>query len=75
MEVTDTKPLEKCCSKCGIIKTENLFITNRNICKECRNKKSREKYSLLTINNETEQECNACLKSKLLSLFIKNKKI
>ena len=26
MEVTDTKPLEKCCSKCGIIKTENLFI-------------------------------------------------
>jgi len=75
MEVTDTKPLEKCCSKCGITKTENLFITNRNICKECRNKKSREKYSLLTINNETEQECNACLKSKLLPLFIKNKKI
>ena len=75
MEVTDTKPLEKSCSKCGIIKIESLFIPKRNICKECRNKKSREKYNLLIINNETEQECNVCSKSKMQSLFIKNKKI
>jgi hypothetical protein len=75
MDVTDTKPLDKCCSKCGIIKIESLFIPKRNICKECRNKKSREKYNLLIVNNETEQDCNVCSKSKMLTLFIKNKKI
>ena len=75
MNVTDTKPLEKCCSKCCITKIESLFIPKRNICKECRNIKSREKYNALEINNETEQQCNVCSKSKLLTLFIKNRKI
>jgi hypothetical protein len=32
------------CSKCGIEKILNLFIKNRNICKECNNIKRREKY-------------------------------
>jgi len=75
MEVTDTKPLDKCCSKCGIKKNEVLFIPKRNICKECRNKTSREKYKALEIDNVTEQECNVCSKFKLLTLFIKNRKI
>ena len=75
MDVTDTKPLEKCCSKCGITKNETLFISKRNICKECRNISCREKYKTLIINNETEQECNVCDNSILLSLFIKNRKI
>ncbi len=75
MDVTDTKPLEKCCSKCGVTKIESLFIPHRNICKECRNVRSREKYKILEINNEIEQECNSCGKTKLLPLFIKNRKI
>jgi uncharacterized protein (DUF983 family) len=75
MDVSDTKPLEKCCSKCGVTKIDTLFIPKRNICKECRNAGSREKYKLLEISNETEQKCNVCSKSKLLSLFIKNRKI
>jgi hypothetical protein len=75
MNVTDTKPLEKCCSKCFITKIESLFIPKRNICKECRNSRSREKYNLLKINNENEKECNVCGKIKLLTLFIKNRKI
>jgi hypothetical protein len=75
MEVTDTKPLEKCCSKCGITKNEKLFIPKRNICKECRNIRSREKYKALEINNETEQTCNFCNNTKQISLFIKNRKI
>ena len=75
MDVTDTKPLEKCCSKCGVTKIDTLFIPKRNICKDCRNVRSREKYKLLEISNETEQKCNVCSKSKLLSLFIKNRKI
>ena len=45
MDVTETKLLEKCCSKCKNIKTEDKFIPQRNICKECRNEKSREKYT------------------------------
>jgi len=56
MSVTDTKPLEKCCSKCGEIKIENMFIPKRNICKECRNKTSREKYKVLEINENEEQQ-------------------
>lgn len=75
MNVSDTKPLEKTCSNCKTTKIESLFIPKRNICKECRNIRSREKYKALEINNEIEQECNVCNKTKLLSLFIKNRKI
>jgi hypothetical protein len=75
MDVTDTKPLEKSCSKCGEIKTEEKFIPKRNICKECRNKKNREKYSAVEIKEEIQQQCNFCNSSKVISCFIKNRKI
>ena len=75
MDVTDTKPLEKCCSKCGITKIEKLFIPKRNICKECRNISSRENYNSMQINNDVEQKCNTCELVKVLSLFVKNRKI
>jgi hypothetical protein len=75
MDVTDTKPLEKCCSKCSEIKTENMFIPNRNICKECRNKNSREKYKALDLNENVEKECNTCKSQQPISSFIKNRQI
>lgn len=75
MDVSDTKPFEKTCSKCGIQKNETLFIPKRNICKECRNVKSREKYKSLLIDNDKEQDCNECNSILPLSLFIKNRKI
>ena len=75
MSVTDTNPLEKCCSKCGEIKIENMFIPKRNICKECRNKTSREKYKVLEINENEEQECNICKNQKPITSFIKNRRI
>ena len=76
MDVTDTKPLEKCCSRCKNIKNEDKFIPKRNICKECRNNRSREKYNSNEVTNEiVEQDCVICNKSKLLSLFIKNRNI
>jgi len=75
MDVSDTKPLEKSCSKCGEIKTEDKFIIKRNICKECRNNKSRAKYNSLEINEELQQNCNFCNKEKPNSSFIKNRKI
>lgn len=75
MDVTDTKLIEKTCSKCDLKKPENMFIPKRNICKECRNFRSREKYKEIKINNESEQKCNFCEQPKLISLFIKNRKI
>jgi hypothetical protein len=75
MDVTDTKPFEKTCSRCGETKIENMFIPKRNICKECRNKTNREKYKAFKINEEIQQECNFCKSQKPLSSFIKNRKI
>ena len=75
MDVTDTKPLEKCCSKCNTTKIAPLFIPKRNICKECRNIKSRENYNALKINMQEEKQCNICNNTKIVSLFIKNRKL
>ena len=75
MNVSDTKPPEKKCSKCNIVKSEKLFVLNRNICKKCRNYKCREKYNLFEINKAEEQKCNCCEKIKPILMFIKNRKI
>ena len=75
MNVTDTKLVEKCCSKCGQTKIENMFIPKRNICKECRNKTSREKYKILETFENEEQECNKCKNQKPITSFIKNRNI
>jgi len=75
MNVSDTKPTYKNCSKCGEIKTEDLFIKERNICKTCRNKKSREKYSEIELIKELKQNCNSCEEEKLMSCFHKRRKI
>jgi hypothetical protein len=75
MDVTDTKPLEKCCSKCGNTKNTELFIPKRNICKECRNYRNREKYNAVEIINDLTKGCNICNNIKPESLFIKNRNI
>jgi hypothetical protein len=75
MNVTDTKPLEKTCSKCFITKISNMFIPNRNICKECRNKNSRERYCKQNENITQSQKCSICLLEKSTTEFIKNRKI
>jgi len=73
--VTDTNPLEKCCSKCDQTKASDKFIPKRNICKDCRNIKCRENYKISEINNESYQECNSCNQNKIMSLYVKNRKI
>ena len=75
MNVTDTKPSYKNCSKCGETKMEDLFIKQRNICKLCRNKKMREKYSEIQLNEEILQICNSCEGEKQISCFHKGRKI
>jgi hypothetical protein len=75
MDVSDTKPLEKCCSKCGQIKLEDKFIPNRNICKECRNLKCRENYKVIENACDLQIKCNCCNIEKSNSLFYKSRKI
>jgi hypothetical protein len=76
MDVAEAKPLnEKLCSKCGETKNEDKFIPKRNICKECRNKKSRDKYNAVEVISTLFQECNNCKISKELSYFDQSRKI
>lgn len=75
MDVSDTKPLVKCCSKCKNTKNIELFILKRNICKECRNNRNRENYKALKINSELTKECYVCNIAKLQTLFVKNRNI
>ena len=72
--VTDTKPENvKSCSKCCEIKQYDKFIKNRNICKDCRNTKSKDTYKSLVIDNNILKECNSCNQPKSLTEFIKNR--
>ena len=72
--MTDTKPINaKCCSRCGIIKSEDKFNVRNNICKECRNERDREKYKN-NLENNIEQKCNICVKDLPISDFVKNTK-
>jgi hypothetical protein len=73
---TDTKPENvKHCSKCGETKSEDKFIKNRNICKDCRNIRSKELYKSNENNPTASKECNTCHQTKLLTEIVKNKPI
>jgi hypothetical protein len=71
---TDTKPNNKTCSKCGKIKEDGLFKPQSCICKDCRNKESRDKYNNLQILDETHK-CSNCNTIKNMNLFVKNRNI
>jgi len=67
----DTKPIKKCCSRCGQSNTSDKFIPNRNICKECANKRSKERYNECKKNADLyERECSQCNVTKPYSSFI-----
>ena len=73
---TDTKPVnDKHCSKCGENKREDKFIKNKNICKDCRNIKSKEHYKSIYIDPNSNQECNTCHQYKPLTEIVKNRTI
>lgn len=71
---TDTKPINKTCSKCGEIKEKNLFKPKSCICKDCRNKEIRDKYNNLQIQDNSNK-CNNCNTDKPINMFIKNRNI
>lgn len=63
----------KTCSRCGNTKETELFIKNRNICRECNNSRRREliKIKIENMSVETESTCNKCGIKKTLNLFRK----
>jgi hypothetical protein len=61
----------KQCSKCGETKLNDMFVINRNVCKHCRNFKSKEKYNAHVVDDELSKQCNTCKSAKFLSEFIK----
>lgn len=73
----DTQPINdnlNTCSRCSEVKSIDLFIKKRNICKKCNNIRNQVKYSK---PNEIggSKVCNTCSVSKDISEFIKNRNI
>lgn len=65
----------KTCNTCLSVKSNELFIKNRNICKDCNNKKRKleNENKKKLIENSTETKCcSQCNETKLLKLFIVN---
>jgi len=75
--VGDTKPVSdtKCCSKCRESKPLDRIVKNRNVCKDCCNKRRKEKAKTVVIDPETIHTCNTCSESKPLSNFVKGRNI
>ena len=74
MECSETNHT-KCCSKCQVIKDIKNFVIGRNLCKNCRNEKTKSDYNNIIIDNTIEQKCNACNIHKNIVEFYKGRKI
>lgn len=71
--VGDTKLLS--CSRCGIEKDHSKFIKNRHICKECDNKRKRNKYELSVTEETMDKVCIHCNVTKISTEFIRCRNI
>ena len=71
--VTDTKPLDKSCSRCGETKEFEKFISKRNICKDCSNQRHRENQQALVLSNDINKTCTTCNQDKPLTSFSKHR--
>jgi hypothetical protein len=73
--VEDTMPENvKQCSKCGEMKNPDRIVRNRNICKDCCNKKKKENYNNIVVADTEEIICAVCNTAKNATLFIRNTK-
>ena len=73
--VPDTNPINCDCSRCNETKPKDKFIKNRNICKDCRNIRSKEIYNMVQIDTSLSQECNTCFITKPLTEIVKDRVI
>ena len=78
MNVGYTNPesvkMDKCCSKCGINKPLDRIVKNRNICKDCCNKKKREKIkeNSKNVDINANKTCSRCNIVKNVTLFARD---
>jgi hypothetical protein len=70
MEDTNTI-IVKSCSKCSEEKSIDKFIPNRNICKDCRNRQSKESYHSFDVQSDIQKVCSTCNVEKPIKDFIK----
>ena len=61
--------------RCNENKDCEKFIKKRNICKDCRNIKSKELYKSIQVDPNSNQECNTCHETKPLTEIVKNRTI
>lgn len=73
MDSSETK--QKTCSSCAMTKTIDMFVIGRNLCKSCRNEKTRDHYSKINFTDITEQKCNVCEIVKDIKDYHKGRKI
>ena len=73
MDVSDTKPSSKTCSKCDQIKEPDQFILNRNTCKSCRNIRAKRTYKLFVNDPDATKICTDCKITKPTSDFYKKR--
>ena len=75
MDVEDTNQNNvKICSKCGEEKPANRIIKNRKICKDCCNKKikERQQFNLENLDKTIDKTCKICNVVKNITLFSRN---
>jgi hypothetical protein len=70
--VGETLPeiVKRCCSTCGEEKNPDRIVKNRNVCKDCQNKKKKENYNNKVVDASIQKSCTKCNISKSSTSFI-----
>ena len=74
VEHTKLEIVMRCCSKCGEMKDPDRIVKNRNLCKDCCNKKKNENYHNKVVDDTEQIMCSVCNTSKNATLFIRGSK-
>jgi len=73
--VTNTLNATKCCSICGLLKSPDRIVKNRNICKDCCNSRKKERQKERLLDDNDEIVCTQCNQTKMRSSFIQGRNI
>jgi hypothetical protein len=70
VEATKPEIVKRCCSKCGELKDPDRIVRNRNVCKDCCNKKKRMNLKNKVVDVSAQKTCSVCTAVKNATLFI-----
>jgi hypothetical protein len=70
VEVTSPEIVKRCCSKCGEEKNPDRIVKNRNVCKDCCNKKKKENFYNTVVDAAEQRTCTGCNILKSATLFL-----